>query len=457
MLVKQLEIRAFRGIKSLDLIFSAGVNVLIGVNGVGKSSAIECVALLLSEYISELKKNLIKQKTLSFETQQISTININQAGGNIVIGDRVGGDKYFFNSSAKALKLKAEDVHNGMNLASMEIKVNYNKENFSWSQSINQENGNIRLNPIEEELECLVGMMRDELAQKHDFSIPLVLFYPVNRSVLNPSLELLDAPSFTQIEAFSDALTGAQSGFDAFFRWFRALEDLENEERRDHSEYRDHRLEAVRHAIPEFLPEFANLRVRRSPLRMTIFKQGKELVINQLSDGEKCLLAMVGDLARRLAIANPGLSDPLQGAGIILIDEIELHLHPQWQRGVMPKLSTTFPNCQFIVSTHSPQIISDVPSENIYVLRQVGDAIVANHPNISLGRDSNQILEVVMGVSERPDWSSDGLRKMFRLIEEGDLAAANQLKVELEQQMGTNEPDVMKAGAMIRRRELLGK
>lgn len=71
---------------------------------------------------------------------------------------------------------------------------------------------------------------------------------------------------------------------------------------------------------------------------MTVEKQGQELIIAQLSDGEKCLLAMVGDLARRLAIAKPGLSDSLQGNGVVLIDEIELHLHPQWQRQMVPAL-----------------------------------------------------------------------------------------------------------------------
>jgi predicted ATP-binding protein involved in virulence len=106
---------------------------------------------------------------------------------------------------------------------------------------------------------------------------------------------------------------------------------------------------------------------------MTITKQGQELIINQLSDGEKCLLAMVGDLARRLAIANPSLPDPLQGSGVVLIDEIELHLHPKWQREIIPALTRTFPNCQFIVTTHSPQVISQVKPEGIYILERTDD------------------------------------------------------------------------------------
>lgn len=116
----------------------------------------------------------------------------------------------------------------------------------------------------------------------------------------------------------------------------------------------DPHLEAVREALRQFLPEFDNLTVRRNPLRMEVEKNGERLTVNQLSDGEKCLIALIGDLARRLAIANPVLRNPLDGEGVVLIDEIDLHLHPKWQRLVVPKLRTVFPNCQFVISTHSP-------------------------------------------------------------------------------------------------------
>lgn len=150
------------------------------------------------------------------------------------------------------------------------------------------------------------------------------------------------------------------------------------------------------------LEGFSKLRVRRSPLRMTINKNGSELIINQLSDGEKCLLAMVGDIARRLAIANPGLENPLAGEGVVMIDEIELHLHPDWQRKIIPSLTRTFPNLQFIVTTHSPQIISHVQPDSIYLLESTPEGIVAKRPESSFGRDINRILEDIMGVGARP-------------------------------------------------------
>jgi predicted ATP-binding protein involved in virulence len=275
----------------------------------------------------------------------------------------ISGDNNQIIHYSRKSKSKADDIKNGADSSILEILVDHNHKSFEWSKSIElREDKSFGVS----DSIGLVNLINEIIpSYSPDFGIPLVLCYPVNRSVLDISLDLSDTLNSTPLKAFDDSLTGTQVGFDEFFRWFRSLEDLENEERRDAPEYRDHRLEAVRKALPKFMPEFTNLRIRRSPLRMTVFKQDKKLIINQLSDGEKCLLAMVSDLARRLAIANPGLSDPLQGEGIILIDEIELHFHPQWQRGILPTLSSTFPNCQFIVSTHSPQIVSDVQPDAI--------------------------------------------------------------------------------------------
>ena len=157
-------------------------------------------------------------------------------------------------------------------------------------------------------------------------------YYPVNRAVLDIPLRIKERHSFDLLSAYSDSLTGG-ANFRAFFEWFREREDLENENRKyadqlikpEGYQFPDRQLEAVRAALMLFMPEFTNLTVRRNPLRMEVEKNGKTLRVNQLSDGEKCLMAMVGDLARRMAIANPVRPNPLEGEGIILIDEIDLH------------------------------------------------------------------------------------------------------------------------------------
>jgi len=451
MFVKHLKIIAFRGIESLDLTFQPGVNVLIGTNGVGKSSAIECLVILLGEYVLKLIENFnvtdIQSPLAIAQIPYLANPNAIIMGGNKLSNQN---RSYYFGNQSRILEAKAADVTTGFNLSSIEITTIYSSDTFTWSNSIENSGGGFHASHNLDQLGNLVLRIRKS-------SIPLVIYYPVNRSALVFSLDLSDNLNKSKIETLEDSLTGIHSGFDTFFRWFRGLEDLENEERRDRPDHRDFRLEAVRRAIPAFLPNITNLRIRRSPLRMTVLKEGRELIVNQLSDGEKCLLAMVGDLARRLAIANPELLDPLQGAGIVLIDEIELHLHPQWQRGIIPKLTSTFPNCQFIVSTHSPQIVSDVKPESIYILQQTSQGLIATHPDSSYGRDSNRILEDLMGVPERPQWSDDGLRDLFRLIDDGDLNGARALKADLETKIGLDEPEFAKADVLIRRKEILGK
>jgi predicted ATP-binding protein involved in virulence len=456
MKIKHIKIQDFRGIEDLSLDFgSDNINVIIGVNGVGKSSVIDCLCLLLAEYVKKLRAAFRQRKLQqSSENGDVHITRFGEGSVNISTGSVIISGGKVVQHSRKS-ENEIDDIKNGSDLSILEILINHNHKDFAWSKSI--ERGKDK-SLAESDRISLVNLINEIVpSYSPDFGIPLVLCYPVNRAVLNISLDLSDTSNSTPLKAFDDSLTGAQVGFDEFFRWFRSLEDLENEERRDAPEYRDHRLEAVRKALPQFLPEFTNLRIRRSPLRMTVFKQGQELIINQLSDGEKCLLAMVSDLARRLAIANPGLADPLQGEGIILIDEIELHFHPQWQRGILPTLSATFPNCQFIVSTHSPQIVSDVQPNAIYLLQQTPNGLTVSHAASSYGRDSNQILEDLMGVPDRPMHIKTQLQQLFRLIDDGNLAAAQQLKEQLEQQIGLDEPEFAKADVMIRRKEILGR
>ena len=176
---------------------------------------------------------------------------------------------------------------------------------------------------------------------------------------------------------------------------------LEMARRKSASKSEGRELSCVRRAIELFVPEYSNLRVKRTPRpHMLIDKCEQTLNLDQLSDGEKNLIALVGDIARRLSIANPNLPDPLEGEGIILIDEIDLHLHPQWQRMVVGRLSSTFKNCQFIVTTHSPQVLGEVDPENIHLLYSDPElGIQASQPDQSFGLTANDIIDEIMGSS----------------------------------------------------------
>jgi predicted ATP-binding protein involved in virulence len=122
-------------------------------------------------------------------------------------------------------------------------------------------------------------------------------------------------------KVYQDALSRGGADFKRFFMWFRNKEDAENEQRADSLAHRDPHLEAVRAAIKAFT-QFRDLRIRRKPLlRMTVVKHGLELNVAQLSDGERNMLALVGDLAHRLSLLNPMGANPNDGHGVVLIDE----------------------------------------------------------------------------------------------------------------------------------------
>ncbi len=419
MRVKRLKIDFFRGISYLTLQFpETEPTILIGINGVGKSSILDCLAVLLSHFIEGIQ-------------------NPTEAGRNF----------------------SQQDILNGLNDTDNEVTISLDSQELAWSlvqlregfEDFSHKQSNLaKLKEVTREINHLW-----KAAPKAN--IPLAVYYPINRAVVDIPLEILKEHPFKQIDAYDQALTGVSIGFGGFFQWFRVQEDVENELRLDNPNYRNRQLEAVRQAIYSLLPGFSNLRVKRSPLRMIVTKQGQELIMNQLSDGEKGLLAMVGDLARRLAIANPGLPDPLQGSGVVLIDEIELHLHPKWQREIIPALTRTFPNCQFIVTTHSPQVISQVKPEGIYILERTDEGIVAMRPESSYGRDTNRILEDLMDTPERPQKIKESLLELFRLIAKGELDSARQLHQKIADEIGADEPELVGASVSIRRREILGR
>jgi predicted ATP-binding protein involved in virulence len=189
---------------------------------------------------------------------------------------------------------------------------------------------------------------------------------------------------------------------------------------------------------------------------MLVDKNGETFNLEQLSDGEKNLIALVGDIARRLSIANPNDEEPLKGDGIILIDEVDLHLHPAWQRLIIPKLTELFPNCQFFVTTHSPQVLSHVKPENIFLLKNKNNELSWTKPEESYGKNTDRILEDILGVDARPKEEKDTLRLIYELIQKNDIENAKSKIKELESLIG-KDSELVKARVLIKRKKIIGK
>ena len=199
------------------------------------------------------------------------------------------------------------------------------------------------------------------------------------------------------------------------------------------------------------LPELSNIRITRKPLRMCATKYGKTLSMEQLSDGEKCALAMFGDLARRLSIANPSLSNPLDGEGIVLIDEIELHMHPSWQRNIIPILKKTFPNIQFIVTTHSPLVLGELDdSFNVFQLNQTENDLLVTMMNPAK-YDANLVLEDWMGTKSVSSEVSELEKEIMQKVYSHDFESAKEGIARLSKLTNGASPVITKAEILIKR------
>lgn len=213
----------------------------------------------------------------------------------------------------------------------------------------------------------------------------------------------------------------------------------------------------VTKTIEKFITGYSNLRIKRTPRpHMLVDKNGTTFNLEQLSDGEKNLIALVGDITRRLSIANPNSKEPLKGDGIILIDEIDLHLHPSWQRLIIPKLLELFPNCQFFISTHSPQVLSHVQPSNTFLLDNTNNELSYSQPSESYGQSTNRILEDLLDVDARPTYIKDRLHNIFKLIQDKKLKDAKKEINQLEKEIG-EDSELMKATVLIKRMEIIGK
>ena len=299
--------------------------------------------------------------------------------------------------------------------------------------------------------------------------LPIVAFYDTDRAALDvPRRRRNFRGEFPRYAALAGALS-PRTNFRDFFKWFHAKEDAElrEQKKRRDFDYRLKELDMVRRAITEMIPGASNPRIELHPLRFMVSLQtesGKleHLSLDQLSGGYRIMLALAADLARRMTQGNPHLDNPLNTEAIVLIDEVELHLHPLWQQCVLNHLMRTFPNTQFIVSTHSPQVLTTVKAEQIVHLFREDDEVFAQIPSTATlatyGAKAGDVLASVMGVQERPpdNLFKKTLDAYVNLISEGQGESPEALEYRLQlEALSPRDPALDRADIEIRRQQVL--
>lgn len=425
MILKSLTVEQYRGfINRTTLDFDAHFTVIVGENGVGKTSMLWALRVLLSQMLSHFGKNL-----------------------------------------ASNLKFQANDIAMGWPYLRAEATVLLQSDDGATATCHAQKNA----------AEFVPNTIGDGRPREHAVNTPdsyqvvydisasprvrrntppaLAVYYSAHRS-----LALERGPSKARIAAgikaaYAKALEDRELRLREAALLWRKEEALEES---DDIPARANR--SIEKALPAFLGEFRNLRVEgEDKLRLVVDKRGTKLDLSLLSDGERGLLAVLMDLTRRLSQANPNIEDPAHdGQAIVLIDELDLHMHPRWQRQIVPLLTETFPNCQFITTTHSPQIISEVQPESLLLLRFEQNRIVPKRCGQAYGLDVNYVLEHIMGTAPRAEPATQAIHTVEDALEIGDLDTARLKLQELRELIHGDDPIVVGLEATINNLEALG-
>lgn len=453
MKLKRLELTNFRVFERATFDFQPGMNLLVGINGAGKSSVLEALCVLFSKALPRLSA-----------------------------------------SQSRPQFFKANDVKAGCMALTAEIQFMARDVSFTYAVEYR---GTIRA--IRKQLRGELKPNAEEILNpiKQSLEQPLAVYFSTQRSLPTTKAPSKQSSARGQTAAFASALSRRELRLREFAAWWLVQQTFSRGNDPD-SRRRKRLLTVLSSAIHQFLDAYTHIKVvpnksetpmfRRSridddqilesrlapriidhndrristeaigPLTIELFDRNRaQITAQKLSDGERDLLALVFDLARRLSLANPELDDPLRdGKAVVLIDELDLHLHPSWQRTVIEKLTETFRNCQFIATTHSPQIIGECdPAGLILLTKENGKVVVTQGGHQGFGLDSSWILEHLMGTAPRNVSVQMQINHVEDAIEEGNLQRARECLADLRQTLHGDDDEVVRLEASINNLEAL--
>ena len=397
MMVTGIKLANVRSIKTAELNFHPGFNLVVGENGVGKTTLIDALALCLNEF------------------------------ERIYNNREIGTPKPF---GIEDIRLEAE---------SLDVECSIDAEGSSYHFVMHHVRG-------ETEKRAFVGAQpkpsfapntQPEIEAVESQGRPLAVMYSTNRAIASERWPrtLIGGVS----RAYEGALSDREVALGYFTSWMKVKQALS-------SERSGKILTALERSVQRFLPGYQNLhRDRGDDRTLLIDRRGGTLPVRHLSHGERGILSVVLDLTRRLGTANPTLDPSVEAGAVVLIDEIDLHLHPKWQREIVRKLTDTFPLCQFIATTHSPQVIGEVEHDRIQILAEDG----AFSPTHSFGVDSSRVLEEIMEADPRTREVLDLLDRIKGEVDHDAFGRARRSLNQLIRKVGSDDPEVTRIRTLL--------
>ncbi|MBU2832428.1 AAA family ATPase [Acidithiobacillus ferriphilus] len=450
MKLEKLTLANFRGFDQIDLDFAYDVTVIAGVNGVGKSGVLKALTSAMSLALPKFTMSRETPLGLSDTDVQSGKHGLSMA---VTLGLNAAKTIVDFTRAVPLAADKAESLlkrRDNLRFATRETKRGSKEE-----QDIVDEIRRIEMQLDEASDIAAVRILPDDATVTSDEMIaafkgcsqqPLAVFYSTSRFLSRLPPVLPKTKKVDAATAYDKSLDQLEVSLNDFANWYRVVVA------ETAAATKDRLFQQLELAIGTFLPNVCNLALHEGrPPRFSITKSGQTFFLEQLSDGERGLLALVFDLTRRLAIANPDSDNPIaEGVALVLIDEIELHLHPKWQRDVLQRLRDIFKACQFVVTTHSPLVLGEVPARCVRFLEFVNGRVGVTVPTEAYGMDANRILQEFMGAPVRNRDVAGELKSLFELIDQERFDEARSAIAALERKLGEDEPELTRASSLIR-------
>ena len=418
MQIDRLEIRNFRGFSTLDLVFNPKFNLLVGGNGSGKTSILDAVYIAAGSWLLGIDG---PRKAPSIDEEEVRLADIPHSEG------RVSFERQY------PVSIHADGKVMGRSVGWKRVKTS-NRSTTRYGDAT----GILNIGRS-----AVLSMRAGE-----SVDLPLISAYGTERLWIEPESPKREGRGPTRLDGYRNIQFLIHE--EKLFDWIEeeTLASLQNGSESG-------AFAVVKDAMVGCIEDARDLYydVRRKEV-VVAFKNHGTHPYEHLSDGQRVMLTVVGDIAKKANLLNPHMGPNVlrQTRGIVTIDELDIHLHPRWQRHVISDLKKTFPGIQFIASTHSPQLVGEAEPDEVILLPDVIGPLpqAPENPQQSFGMDSNWILKHVMEAKDRDELIESRLEDAESLILKLELKAAQEALTRLRREIG-NHPDIVRLSARIDR------
>ena len=438
MKLKNIKISNYRCFKNVELDFDEYITLIVGKNGAGKTTILDAVAVSVSTFLLGID-------------------------GGVSRGILKDDARYEFHDLNGTI-----DPQHQFPVSINSIGDCLNKKNVHWDRSLNSENGKTTVKDAVELTSITKNVQNRIMTGDKSLVLPLISYYGTGRLYAQKK-EKRNIKSLTEFKrqvGYVDCMA-AESNEKLMLNWFQTqtLKSLQEQQKTGVLE-KPILLKTVEKAICRSFERISGARETSIYFDLDTHRlvlefeaadgNAQKFAMDEMSDGYKNTLSMIGDIAYRMAVLNPTLGDQVleKTPGIVLVDEIDLHLHPQWQQTILSDLHAIFPEIQFIVSSHAPAVINSVPREQIRILDHGEIYMPAAQ---TYGRDANSILREVMKVSERPTDIKTRMDLFYAYMDENNYQEADKILTEIEAIVGTTDPDIAAARTSLDLEKILGE